>query len=33
MVGRAQADLIAAARHGDDATADYLVPTPADCDD
>jgi len=33
MVGRAEAGLIAAAWHGDDATVEYLVPTPADCDD
>jgi hypothetical protein len=33
MTGRAEADLIAAARHGDDAVVDYLVPTPANCDD
>jgi hypothetical protein len=33
MVGRAEADLIVAARRADDATVEYLVPTPADCDD
>jgi hypothetical protein len=33
MVGRAGTDLIAATRRGDDATVEYLVPTPADCDD
>jgi hypothetical protein len=33
MAGLAEADLIAAARRGDDATVEYLFPTPADCDD
>jgi hypothetical protein len=35
MLGRTEADLIAAARRrrGDDATVDYLVRPPADCDD
>jgi hypothetical protein len=33
MIGRAEADLIAAAWRGDDAMVEYLVPTPANCDD